>query len=367
MRRTLLLTALLVAAAFAGCTSSGDDDGLPADSENNGWVVSVTYANETQRQYTVFSDPENLDTDDDGLNDYEEIQASTDPRNIDTDADRLLDGPALCPDDGTEMHERIQQANIVEHPDRDGCFAGESRWTYQGLTIDPNPTTAFTDRSQQIDDDLDDGEEIEGWDITVRGNTYHVISNPSLRALDTDGDNLLDGAEKQLGTDPVKDDTDEDGVNDKRDAAPTADLEIKLRIETLNLKQNYRVSGGADLRLDVNVARTEASRGPQGIQQGQNDLGWTIPLSVSDEGSDFVQDGDFSYAAGNWQKPISLTFWHDSDSGSDEPIRVKPGSGGNVLTLEYDAFDETWNGDAQGGTSSGPDADVTLDVTTQRT
>jgi hypothetical protein len=78
-----------------------------------------------------------------------------------------------------------------------------------------------TDKADQ-DSDMDgltDYEEAKtGWDVTMRGTSYHIYPEP--RFADVDGDYLSDSAERVLGTDPYKRDTDGDGVADTNDQYP---------------------------------------------------------------------------------------------------------------------------------------------------
>lgn len=64
-----------------------DDDGLNDDMEVNGWDVEV---NNKTIHYT--SNPTKLDTDNDGLTDGQEYKYKTNPNNPDTDGDRVSDG-----------------------------------------------------------------------------------------------------------------------------------------------------------------------------------------------------------------------------------------------------------------------------------
>ena len=71
--------------------TDGDGDGLADSIETNGWDVAVTAIDGTRTTHHVNSDPRLLDTDGDGLTDYEEFILKTDPRNPDTDEDGLSD------------------------------------------------------------------------------------------------------------------------------------------------------------------------------------------------------------------------------------------------------------------------------------
>ncbi|MFQ8600176.1 MAG: hypothetical protein ACLSAP_06050 [Oscillospiraceae bacterium] len=116
------------------------------------------------------TDPNNPDTDGDGLTDYQEVaELYTDPLKADTDDNGILDGDEDFDRDGLK--------NIEE------CKAGS------------NPFVADSDF-----DRLDDLKETQlGTDP----------GNP-----DTDGDGISDGKELELGLDPLKPDSNGDGVPD---------------------------------------------------------------------------------------------------------------------------------------------------------
>ncbi len=69
----------------------GDGDGLYDHVELAGWTVTVFLTNGDVVQRTVTSDPENPDTDGDGLGDGDERVAGTNPRSSDTDGDTVGD------------------------------------------------------------------------------------------------------------------------------------------------------------------------------------------------------------------------------------------------------------------------------------
>lgn len=123
-----------------------------------------------------------VDSDEDGVSDAVEMIIGTDPENPDSDGDGLTDGEELY----THMTNPL-----IADTDDDGLTDGEEVNTYG---TDPN--------NQDTDGDLfyDGGEIIRGTDPL----------NP-----DTDGDGLLDGDEEYVyGTDPLNPDTDGDGVSD---------------------------------------------------------------------------------------------------------------------------------------------------------
>lgn len=132
----------------------------------------------------IGTDPENPDTDADGLKDGEEVRTFvTNPLNADTDADGLQDGGEV----------KAHSTN-PNKPDTDG----------DGLTDGDEVNLNKTDplKADTDSDTLSDGDEI------------NVHKTDPLKA-DTDSDTLSDGDEVNLHkTDPLKADTDGDGLKD---------------------------------------------------------------------------------------------------------------------------------------------------------
>lgn len=130
------------------------------------------------------TDPNNPDTDGDGLNDGVEVNThSTDPLKADTDGDGLTDG-AEVNRHGTKPTEA--------DTDGDGLTDGSEVNQYK-----TNPLDRDSDK-----DELSDGDEV------------NKHKTDPLKG-DTDGDNLADGVEvNKHKTDPLKADTDGDGLED---------------------------------------------------------------------------------------------------------------------------------------------------------
>ena len=128
------------------------------------------------------------DTDLDGLNDFEERQRNTDPNDWDSDDDGLADGAEVFTH-GTDP------AN--PDTDDDGLTDG-----FEILLYTTNATNPDSDA-----DKLNDYEEA----VTYRTNA----TNP-----DTDDDGLTDYEEVNVGSDPLNPDTDGDSVRDGEDRYP---------------------------------------------------------------------------------------------------------------------------------------------------
>ena len=126
------------------------------------------------------------DTDGDGLTNEREAQLATDPNNADTDRDGLLDGVEVL-QTGTNP--------LIPDSDGDGLLDGDE------IQRKTNPLNADTDG-----DGLRDGDEIRmGTDPTKQ---------------DTDGDGLVDGAEPGSCPNALNPDSDQDGIIDGRDPNP---------------------------------------------------------------------------------------------------------------------------------------------------
>lgn len=146
------------------------------------------------------SDPQEADTDNDGLTDGEERERGTHPRRPDTDGDGQRDATELA--------------------------AVSATCNGEAISAQTGPLDADMDN-----DLLSDGAEISTWTtgswvIRVAGETPYVAC-PNPTVADADLDELVDGEERALTddgdpapTDPNLFDTDADGVSDAREAAP---------------------------------------------------------------------------------------------------------------------------------------------------
>lgn len=241
---------LIAAVLLAGCTGGSnpeddrDGDGLRDALEETTRLITIQGADgPEQRQVT--SDPARVDSDDDGLTDLDEFVRLTDPRALDTDGDGLLDGHNVTLAAASPRAAELRSLRIHEGPA--GNFWGELDQcpAYDGL----KPAAWSSDRP--LPDKLGDVEETLGWNVTVRGETRHVASDPC--TADGDRDGLQDDAEKSLATDPARPDTDGDGARDGADADPLWNL--TLRIENVTARRN----DGGEVRLTLTVGAVQRS------------------------------------------------------------------------------------------------------------
>lgn len=176
---------------FGGAVDADDDkDGLlnskeeligtnPNNPDTDG--DGLIDGEEVNKYYT---NPLNKDSDNDGLNDYEEVMKNkTLPMNPDSDGDKLKDGEEV-------LTYRTNPLNI--DTDNDGLNDYAELMTYK-----TDPLNSDTDN-----DGLNDGDEV---------NTYNT--NPLSK--DSDNDMLTDGDEVlKYKTNPLAADTDKGSVND---------------------------------------------------------------------------------------------------------------------------------------------------------
>ncbi|MEZ4315954.1 MAG: putative metal-binding motif-containing protein [Myxococcota bacterium] len=154
----------------------------------------------------IGTDPQDPDTDDDGLTDGEEVIVyGTDPLDPDTDNDGLTDGSEVHTwgtdplDPDTDDDSLLDGAEVQTHgtdpldPDSDD----------DGL-LDGPEVNGTTD---PLDPDTDDDGLLDGTEVTQTG------TDPN--DPDSDDDGLLDGREvDDIGTNPLNPDTDSDGMDD---------------------------------------------------------------------------------------------------------------------------------------------------------
>ena len=187
---------------YFGSSDSDDDD-------NDGLT------NGEERRFGT--DPNNPDSDGDGLKDGEEVKRyKTNPLRADTDGDGIPDGE--------EVHKYHTNPTKMD-TDGDGLTDGDEIFKYKTdpLKIDtdgdglPDGDEVIKYKTDPLRVDSD-GDGLSDWDEVK---TYHTDpTNP-----DTDGDGLMDGEEvKKYHTDPLKADTDggsvDDGTEVKRGTNP---------------------------------------------------------------------------------------------------------------------------------------------------
>ena len=230
-----------------------DDFGALDDDDNDG----LGNAQEDE----LGTDPQNPDTDGDGLLDGVEVNGSndTDPLNPDTDGDDILDGTEDANHNGSSEPDELNPTD--PDTDADGLRDGTEDSNHDG-NVDAGETTG-------TDPDSDDDQLCDG---------TNTVGTTCIAGEDVNNDGTRDASE----TDPLNPDTDGDGIRDgvevqsdyqgPIDANPT-----RPGSQTDPLNPDSDVDGLSDGNEDVNV-------------NGNQDSGETDPTDPdSDDGS--VDDG----------------------------------------------------------------------------
>lgn len=200
----------------AATTTQGGNTTQPAPSTAPAPMIDPESDNDADeltagREATLGTDPNNPDSDGDGVLDgFEVDHQESNPLSDDTDGDGLFDGE--------EVNVSFTNPTLPDS-DFDGIGdADEYFGTRFGQHTDPNlPDTDgdFLDDLQELTVTMTDPDSADSdLDGTVDGEEVRLGTNP-LVPDDRDGDGLLDGAEiSQHGTNPDDADSDDDGASD---------------------------------------------------------------------------------------------------------------------------------------------------------
>ncbi len=245
------------------------------------------------------------DSDDDGLKDQQETILGTDPNNPDTDADGLSDSievndtrtnPLVADSDDDGLHDGNEVNNTLTNPnhrdtDRDTLTDGDEVRTYY---TDPNK--ADTDG-----EGLDDGTE-----VTL------LLTNPV--NPDTDNDGLRDAAEVNThSTDPLKRDSDADGLSDGDEITRYFTDPLNPDTDAGGLNDGDEINNGSDpLNNSADDFPDSDKDGVSDIQEAEYD---TDPDNPDTDG-DGLSDGDELNTTGT--NPLTADTDNDGLADNDE-------------------------------------------------
>jgi uncharacterized repeat protein (TIGR01451 family)/MYXO-CTERM domain-containing protein len=214
-----------------------------------------------------------IDTDGDGLSDPDEGTIGTDPNDADSDDDGVRDGKEPMPGVDSDKDGKVNA--LDPDSDNDGIFDGTELG--QGCA-DP-----ATDRSKMqctpdgdsgqtvtdpLDPDTDDGGAKDGEeDADHDGVIDPGERNPTAghgnddRGLDTDNDGLSDGDEIDHGSDPMDADTDDDGIRDGDEPRWSEDSDGDGKINVLDPdSDNDGIFDGTEEGYDCEDPATDKSQ-----------------------------------------------------------------------------------------------------------
>ncbi|WP_437780830.1 DUF3344 domain-containing protein [Sorangium sp. So ce1097] len=213
-----------------------------------------------------------VDTDGDGLSDALEETIGTDPEDADSDDDGVVDGqePNFSDD-----HDGDGLINALDpDSDNDGLFDG----TELGLPCDNAATDAGAESciadadpsttTNPLDPDTDNGGVSDGAeDANHNGAVDEGETDPNdpaddAVADDRDGDGLPDAVEEMIGTDPDDADSDDDGVLDGQEVNPGEDTDGDGLINALDVdSDNDGLFDGTELGLGCDHPATNVAAG----------------------------------------------------------------------------------------------------------
>jgi|GEM_PF-146208 len=186
-----------------------DQDGIKNGQDN---CPAIANPNQLDTDSDARGDACDLDDDNDGVLDSEEVENGSNPLLVDSDGDGVADGDDAFPSDDSESLD-TDGDGIGNNADEDDDNDGLSDADEQSLGTDPlRPDTDSDGVSDSEDAFPNDATESVDTDSDGIGNNADD---------DDDNDGLSDADEQSLGTDPLRADTDSDGVSDSQDAFPT--------------------------------------------------------------------------------------------------------------------------------------------------
>jgi MYXO-CTERM domain-containing protein len=330
--------------------AAGNTDATPASYT---WTIAI--ANVT-------------DTDGDGLTDDDEKKLGTDPNDADSDDDGVLDGaePQYDKDvDGDGLIDALDPDS-----DNDGIFDGtelgvttankDTDTTKKHFVADADPATKTDPNKADTDaGTVSDGAE----DPNHNGKIDTGERNPNdpaddvTKPTDTDGDGLTDDEEKHLGTDPLDADSDDDGVIDGAEPNPSADSDGDGLINPLDAdSDNDGILDGTELGIttpnkDTDTAKNHFLADADVATKTNPLLRDTDHGGISDGSEDVNFNGKVDTGEKNPLDPADDKDLVDTDGdGLTDVVEVAIGSDPNDADTDND------------GVSDGLEPNPTLDI-----
>jgi hypothetical protein len=277
-----------------------------------------------------------VDTDGDGMGDQLEIALHSDPNDADTDDDGVLDGQEpnpTCDDDHDGLIDVLDADS-----DNDGLFDG----TEMGKDCSNPDTDASkkcctpdadngTTRTSPLLKDTDHGGVSDGSeDFNLNGKIDPGETDPTAghggddsTVTDTDGDGLSDGLEGTLGSNPNDADTDDDGTPDGLEPNPSQDVDGDGKIDVLDVDSDGDgLFDGTEMGLPCVNPPTDPAK-KSCIPDADNGNTTTSPLNpdtdyggVKDGGEDTNKNGAVDPGEGDPNNPVDdKPCTKDSDCG----------------------------------------------------
>ena len=284
----------------------------------------------------------NVDSDSDGLMDYEELVYGTNKTLSDTDSDGLNDYFEIQMS-GTMANTSDSDGNGITDPDEDFDSDGLSnKIEYQN---NGNPYLKDTDS-----DGLSDGEELQ--------------IGSKLNVVDTDGDGLTDKQDTSYGMSPIMADTDNDGISD-------ADEFVSYQMDVNDFSDEEEVTFVMDVQAQANNITNVTV---QKISDDDYLLNDSVPgfidnayeitgveeaekVTVTFKLPETITDVD-EYSVYKISSTNQVFEKQESISNTNNSISVTITQSGKYILLNRKSFDEVWEteikGESQTGEQSAP-------------
>jgi uncharacterized repeat protein (TIGR01451 family) len=235
------------------------------------------------------------DSDGDGVSDQREGDLGTDPNDQDSDDDGLPDGAELNPSEDADGDGLVNARD--PDSDNDGLFDGtEMGRGCDGPGTDPTVGVCRPDAdggattTSPIDPDTDGGNGSDGSeDWNLDGQVDAGESDPNQpeddgQVIDSDGDGLGDLLEGTLGSLPEDADSDDDGVPDGAEPNPSVDLDGDGLPNVLDPDSDGDLLfDGTEMGYLCDLAATDPSQG-HCVPDGDTGLTTTSPVLLDSDG-----------------------------------------------------------------------------------
>ena len=229
-----------------------DGDGLADSVETNTGI----FVDETD----TGTDPDDPDTDDDGLSDGDEVNThSTDPNDADSDGDGLSDGEEVSthgtdPNDGDSDNDSLPDLwevdNGLDPTDGTGDDGAGGDPDGDGLTN----SEEYDTNTHPNDSDSDDDGLPDGWELDNGFNPTDGTGDNGPDG-DPDDDDLTNAGEYDNDTDPNDSDSDDDGLPDA--------WEVDNSLDPTDSTGNHGADGNPDGDGHSNLEEYEEGYDPQ--------------------------------------------------------------------------------------------------------